>query len=154
MLNSFFIRPLEMNIGGQYYKFCSTIDFEFALQGRTSVPSKKVIELLSHSHDALKKEAFAIQGIEKSLDEILFRSIDSPNTIKRALTGCDFNIFSNDHGWRSIFISLMETGGDPRDVMLRMALYKYIQYLQSRMEIIKNRYPQVDQTYKLQKAAC
>ena len=57
MLNKFFAKPLELQIGEQNYKFCSIADFEFSLAGRTAVPSKKITDMVKFSTDQLKKEA-------------------------------------------------------------------------------------------------
>lgn len=142
MLTTYFIKPLEMNIGGHQYRFCSVRDFEFALNGRNTVPPNKVIELFNYPNDRLKSEAHAINEVERMLIEILSRSIDSPRIIRRAMKEMDYNIFSNDHHWRSIFIALQDMNGDIGDTLIRLALYKYTQYLQSRLEIIITRYPQ------------
>ena len=142
MLTSYFIRPLEINIKGNPYKFCSILDFEFSLQGRNTVPSNKIIELLNYTGERLRNEARAISEMEKHLVEILSRSIDNTKTIRRAMNDFNYNAFSNDHGWRDIFTSLQEVNGEVGDTMLRVALYKYTQYLHSRLEIIKMRYPQ------------
>ena len=142
MLNKFFLRPLEITIGGQPYRFCSVTDFEFALQGRTTVPVNKILELRNYSREKLKSEAYAISDIEKKLMEILSNSIDSPNTLQRAMKDVDHQIFSQDHNWRQIFNSL-QYGCVEIDALLRVALYKYTQYLHTRLEIIKMRYAQV-----------
>ena len=142
MLNAYFIRPLELKMGEQNYKFCSVLDFEFALRGRTSVPSNKIIELLRRPREHLRVEAHAIKALETQLFEIMSRSIDSPKTIKRAMQELDLKVFSQDHNWRSIFIALQEVDGEAGDTLLRAALYKYSQYLTSRYEIIKTFYAQ------------
>ena len=141
MLTSYFLRPLEIKIGEKSHKFCSILDFEFSLNGRNTVPSNKIIELMNYPCERLRREARAISEIEKHLIEILSQSIDSPKTIKRAMKDFNYNAFSNDHSWRDIFNSLQDISGDIGDTMLRVALYKYTQYLHSRLEIIKMRYP-------------
>ena len=146
MITSYFLRPLEINIKGNLYKFCSVLDFEFSLNGRNAVPASKIIELLNYPSERLRNEAQAISKMEKHLIEILSRSIDSPKTIKRAIKELNYNAFSNDHGWRDIFISLQDVNGDIGDTLLRVALYKYTQYLNSRLEIIKMSYPQAKDT--------
>ncbi len=139
MLNKFFSKPLELEIGDQTYKFCSTADFEFALSGRTAVPSRKISDMVKFSTEQLKKEARTIKEVEKRFVTILSRSIEEPNSINRALREIDPLIFSQDHGWREIISSLNE-GDDEYNPFRRIALVKYMQYLASRQEIIKYMY--------------
>lgn len=139
MLNKFFSKPVELNIGDQILRFCSIPDFEFCLNGRTSVPSKKITDLVKLSTNKLKTEAVTIKDIEKRFVNILSRSIENPNSINQALREMDPTIFSQDHGWRSIIGALNE-GGDDLNPFRRIALVKYMQYLASRQEIIKYLY--------------
>ena len=139
MLNKFFSKPVELNVGDQMLRFCSIPDFEFCLTGRTSVPSKKISELVKLSTKKLKNEAVTIKDIEKRFVNILSRSIENPNSINQNLREMDPSIFSQDHGWRSIIAALNE-GGDDLNPFRRIALVKYMQYLASRQEIIKYLY--------------
>ena len=139
MLNKFFSKPVELAIGEQTLRFCSIPDFEFCLTGRTSVPSKKISELVKQSTKKLKNEAVTIKDIEKRFVAILSRSIEDPNSINQAMRELDPSIFSQDHSWRSIIAALNE-GGDDLNPFRRVALVKYMQYLASRQEIIKYLY--------------
>ena len=139
MLNKFFSKPVELLVGEHTLRFCSIPDFEFCLTGRTSVPSKKISELVKNSAKKLKNEAITIKDIEKRFVAILSRSIEDPNSINQALRELDPTIFSQDHSWRSIIGALNE-GGDELNPFRRVALVKYMQYLASRQEIIKYLY--------------
>lgn len=139
MLNKFFSKPVELNIGDQILRFCSIPDFEFCLTGRTSVPSRKITELVKQTAQKLKSEAITIKDIEKRFVAILSRSIEDPNSINHALRELDTTIFSQDHNWRNI-ISALNEGGDDLNPFRRVALVKYMQYLASRQEIIKYLY--------------
>lgn len=139
MLNKFFSKPIELTIGEQLLRFCSIPDFEFCLNGRTSVPSKKITEMVKFTTKKLKTEAVTIKDIEKRFVAILSRSIETPNSINQALRELDPTIFSQDHGWRGIIAALNE-GGDELNPFRRVALVKYMQYLAARQEIIKYLY--------------
>ena len=139
MLNNFFAKPIEITIGEQELKFNSLADYEFSLAGRTSVPSKKITNMVKFSLDELKKEAKMIKEIEKQFVSILSKSIEEPETINRTLREVDPQIFSQDHGWRLI-ISALHEGEDELNEFRRVALVKYMQYLSSRQEIIKYLY--------------
>jgi len=139
MLNKFFAKPLELEISEQTYKFCSIADFEFSLSGRTSIPSRKISEMVKFSTEQLKKEARTIKEVEKRFVAILSKSIEEPDSINRALREMDPVIFSQDHGWRDIIAALNE-GNEDFNPFRRIALVKYMQYLASRQEIIKYLY--------------
>jgi FHA domain-containing protein len=139
MLNKFFAKPIEITVGEQTLKFSSLADFEFALAGRTSVPSKKITSMVKFSLDELKKEAKTIKEIEKQFVSMLSKSIEDPESINRALREMDAQIFSQDHGWRLI-IAALHGGDEELNEFRRVALVKYMQYLSSRQEIIKYLY--------------
>ncbi len=139
MLNKLFAKPLELTIGDQTISFLSIADFEFCVSGRTSVPSKKISEMVKSSAKQLKKEAHTIKDIEKSFVSILSRSIEESSSISRSLRELDTTIFSQDHGWRNIIAALNDSG-DEFNPFRRIALVKYMQYLSSRQDIIKYLY--------------
>ena len=139
MLNKFFAKPIELKIGEQTLKFNSVADFDFSMTGRTSVPSKKIIEMVKFTTDQLKGEARTIKDIEKRFVAILSKSIEDTESINRAMRELDPLIFSQDHSWRQI-ISALNEGGEELNPFRRLALVKYMQYLSSRQEIIKYLY--------------
>ncbi len=139
MLNKFFSKPLELQVGEHSLKFSSVADFEFAVAGRISVPSKKITEMVKFTPDQLQKEARTIKEIEKKFVGILSKSIEDTNSINRAIRELDPLIFSQDHSWRDI-ISALNEGEDEFNSFRRVALVKYMQYLSSRQEIIKYLY--------------
>ncbi len=136
MLTKFFAKPVELVIGEQTLRFCSIPDFEFSLSGRTSVPTKKIRELVKLSTKKLKNEAITIKDIEKRFVSILSRSIEEPGSINQAMRELDPTIFSQDHGWRSI-IAALNDASDELNPFRRVALVKYMQYLSARQDIIK-----------------
>lgn len=139
MLNKFFAKPIELQVGEQPLKFSSIADWEFCLSGRTSVPSRKITEMVKFTPEQLKKEARTIKDIEKRFVGILSKSIEDPQSINRAIRELDPLIFSQDHNWRDV-ISSMNNCGDELNPFRRVALVKYMQYLSSRQEIIKYLY--------------
>jgi len=139
MLNKLFSKPLELQVGEHSLKFNSVGDFEFAVAGRISVPSKKITDMVKFSPEQLQKEARTIKEIEKKFVDILSKSIEDTNSINRAIRELDPLIFSQDHSWRDI-ISALNVGDEDFNPFRRVALVKYMQYLSSRQEIIKYLY--------------
>jgi hypothetical protein len=93
------------------------------------------------SPEELKREAKSIKGVEKRFVDILSRSIEQPGEIGRLVREVDMQVFSNDYDWRSIFKALNQQDED-FDELRRVAVVKYMQYLRSRQDVIK-------QTYKI-----
>ena len=139
MLDKLFAKPMELIVAGQTISFLSIADFEFCLSGRTSVPSKKITDMVKCSAKQLQVEAHTIKDIEKRFVAILTHSIEDPPSISRSLKELDTSIFSQDHGWRNI-IAALNDGGDEFNPFRRVALVKYMQYLSSRQDIIKYLY--------------
>ncbi len=139
MLDKFFSKPVELVIGDQTLHFHTLVDFEFALNGRTSVPASKISDLVKFTMKELKKEAHTIKEVEKRFVGILSKSIEDPEGIGRALRELDPIIFSNDHGWREV-INALNNSDDDINEFRRLAIVKYMQYLSSRQEIIKYLY--------------
>jgi hypothetical protein len=139
MLNKLFAKPIELKVGEQTLKFSSISDFDFCMTGRTSVPSKKIIEMVKFTTDQLKNEARTIKEIEKRFVSILSKSIEDTDSINRAMRELDPLIFSQDHSWRQI-IAALNAGGEELNTFRRLAMVKYMQYLSSRQEIIKYLY--------------
>lgn len=143
VLNKLFAKALSLEVGGQEISFSTLAEVEFALSGRTDVPAKKIAEMVGLTLQELRKEAKAIKGIEQQFVEVLSRSIEDPGSITQYLRNLDVHVFSQDHHWRDIMRSL--DGKDKSyDELRRIALVKYMQYLRSRQDVIK-------QTYKVKK---
>lgn len=141
MLDKLFGKALTLVINGEEISFHSLTEFEFALGGRTNVPATKLTDLIMQTPDELKREAKSIKAVEKRFVDILSRSIEHPGEIGKLVREIDIQVFSNDYDWRAIFKALNQQDEDV-DELRRVALVKYMQYLRSRQDVIK-------QTYKI-----
>jgi len=143
VLSKLFAKALSLKVGGQEVSFSTLAEVEFALSGRTDVPAKKIAEMVGLTLEELKKEAKAIKNVEQQFVEVLSKSIEEPGSIAMYLEKMDIHVFSQDHHWRDIMRSLSEKDKS-YDELRRIALVKYMQYLRSRQDVIK-------QTYKVKK---
>jgi hypothetical protein len=143
VLNKLFAKALSLDVAGQEISFSTLAEVDFALSGRTDVPAKKIAEMVGLTVQDLRKEAKAIKNIERQFVEVLSRSIEEPGSITKYLQNLDVHVFSQDHHWRDIMRSLNEKD-QSYDELRRIALVKYMQYLRSRQDVIK-------QTYKVKK---
>jgi hypothetical protein len=143
VLNKLFAKALSLEVAGQEISFSTLAEVEFALAGRTDVPAKKIAEMVGLTLHELRKEAKAIKTVEQQFVDVLSRSIEDPSRITQYLRSLDVHVFSQDHHWRDIMRSL-DAKDKSYDDVRRVALVKYMQYLRSRQDVIK-------QTYKVKK---
>ena len=134
-----FRTSMRLDIAGQELVFNSAAEIEFALAGRTDVPTKKVSQLVNLSPEELHAEARAIKNIERQFVELLTLSAESPGEIMAYLQKLDLHIFSQDHHWRDIMRSLRDKNQEYNEIR-RIALQKYLQYLSSRQDVVKSAY--------------
>ncbi len=147
MLTNFFQKGLSLEIDGQTITFNSLADFEFSMSGRTNVPANKMADMAKKTPRELKQEARSIKAVEKKFVEVLSQEIEDPDSISQCLADLDVHIFSQDHHWRDIMISLSDKNADYNELK-KIALVKYMQYLTSRQELIKLTYSALRQQVK------
>lgn len=140
MLDKLFSKALTLVIDEQEISFTTLAEFEFALGGRTNVPATKLADLIMLSPDDLKREAKSIKKVEKRFVDILSESIERPGEIGRLVRDIDIQVFSNDYEWRAIFKALNRQPDVEYDELRRVAVVKYMQYLRSRQDVIKQTY--------------
>lgn len=131
--------PLELEIDAETCLFASPREFEFALAGRTSLPTGKIAALSRLSDDELLREAEAIRVVLQRFEDALCGALENVTTASHVLETMEPSIVSHDNGWRSIFAALNDIEDAP-ETYKRIALDKYIQYLNSRQEVVKTLY--------------
>lgn len=130
---------LALDVDGEIYTFQTPRDFEFALSGRTSLPSAKITALARLSDEELLREAEAIRRVEQRFADALSGSLEDITSVGPFLLGIDPSLISHDNSWRAIIGALNETE-KPCEAYKKVALVKYMQYLTSRQEVVKNLY--------------
>jgi len=133
------IDGLDINIDGVRYVFQSPQDFEFALNGRTSLPAPKIAALSRLSDDELLREAEAIRAVEQRFAEALSGTLEDITSVGPFLRTMEPSIISQDNNWRSIISALNGVDRMP-ETYKKIALVKYMQYLTSRQEVVKSLY--------------
>lgn len=132
-------KPLELDIKHQTIRFHSIEEFEFALTGRTSIPSKKISEIVHFSVEQLNDEAITIKNVESYFASIIADSMQVLDSIDRALRETEPLVFSQDHGWREI-IAALNKKDEPLVEFKHLAIVKYLQYLAARQDLISYLY--------------
>jgi hypothetical protein len=130
---------LSLEIHQQSYNFPSPKDFDFALAGRTCVPSSKIAALAESPDEVLLKEAEAIRKVEQRLAVALSGGLEDVTSIGPFLKELDPSIISQDHDWRAI-IAALNLSDRTYERFKKIALVKYMQYLTSRQEVVRTLY--------------
>jgi hypothetical protein len=139
MFRKMLIDVLDISIDGERYVFQSPRDFEFALSGRTCVPAPKIAALSRLGDDELLREAEAIRAVEQRFAEALSGTLEDITSVGPLLMTMEPSIISQDNSWRSIISALNGADRIP-ETYKKIALVKYMQYLTSRQEVVKNLY--------------
>ncbi len=128
-----------LQVGSKTLTFGSVSDFEFALASRTDVPATKIAQLMRLSDADLLAEVEGIRDVKRRFVSVLLRSISKDDSISNSLRMLDATLFSNDHHWRK-FIAALNADSTIHDAYKRVALVKYLQYLNARHEVVRSIY--------------
>ena len=135
MLKEDFSTALEIEINHQTIRFGNIDEFEFALNGRTSIPAKKISEIVHLSVEQLNDEAITIKNVESYFVSMIADTMQNPKSIDRALRETEPLVFSQDHNWRDIIAALNKSDNLLLDYK-HLAIVKYLQYLSARQDLI------------------
>ncbi len=127
---------LTLKLRDHQYTFNTPAEFEFALAGRTSVPSAKITALANVGDKDLLKQASDIKMAEQRLADSLSSVLEDSSRINDVLKEIDLTLISNDNDWRTIISVLMAVPASYESYK-KIALVKYMQYLVSRQEIVR-----------------
>ena len=139
ILNTMAETGVELLVNQQALHFETIEDFEFALHGRTSVPTRKVSEIVHLSVEQLNDESITIKNLESYFVEMAADAMRDPDSINQALKETEPLVFSQDHGWRDI-IAALNQAKKPLTEYKQLAIAKYLQYLTARQELIQYLY--------------
>jgi hypothetical protein len=129
------LEGLTLKVRDHHYTFNTPAEFEFALAGRTCVPSAKIAALADVRDEDLLKEASDIKKAERRLADSLSSVLEDSSRINDVLKEIDLTLISNDNDWRTIISVLMAVPAS-YERYKKIALVKYMQYLVSRQEIV------------------
>ena len=95
--------------------------------------------MLELDDDALLREAEAIRAVEQRFADALSGSLENVTSISPFLKEMDLSLISQDHDWRAIITALNQLPGQHEECK-KVALVKYMQYLNARQEVVKTLY--------------
>lgn len=130
---------VKLNISGQPILFNSVEEFEFALNGRTSIPAKKISDIVHLSVEQLNDESITIKNVESYFVSMVADYMQNPQSIDEALNETEHLVFSQDHNWRDIFAALNNCELELLEYK-HLAIIKYLQYLSARQDLINYLY--------------
>ncbi len=129
--------PLVLELDGERYCFATSREFEFALDGRTSLPPGKLQHLLGQPDDALRGEAEGIRAVEKTIGDAISGAIEDITSIGSFMQRLDPSLVSKDYNWRAIVAAVVALdAGFER--YKKVALVKYLQYLDARQQLVRS----------------
>jgi FHA domain len=129
-------RPLELIWGRQKLRFAAPLDFAFALSARTSVPLSRWQKFLQSSVLELQAEQQNIDSLEQRIGAVIAAYDNHAQPCAPAVGQIGSAVFSKDHDWRIIVAHLLELPL-AYDRFVRVALYKYLLYLQARHSTVR-----------------
>lgn len=127
---------LSLKIEKQTLRFRNVADFAFALQSRKTLPNQRYAALYDSTAEELQRESDGIRGTERQLTGILEEVLANDAMCGPLITRVGSQFFSKDHSWRTIIEQLSGLGPE-HELYRRVALTKYLQYLDSRQEAIQ-----------------
>ncbi len=128
-------QSVKLNISGQPIVFNSVEEFEFALNGRTSIPAKKISDIVHLSVEQLNDESITIKNVESYFVSMVADYMQDPQSIDETLRETESLVFSQDHNWRDIFAALNNANSSLVEFK-HLAIIKYLQYLSARQDLI------------------
>ena len=123
--------PIEFIWGAQKLRFQAPLDFAFALSARTSVPPSRWQKFLHHSVAELETEEQNIASLAQRIGDVIAAYDHQRRSCAPAIAQIGGAVFSKDHDWRTIIARLIDLPAGC-DGFIRVALDKYLQYLQAR----------------------
>lgn len=132
---------VQLDVDGQTLTFTSLYDFEFCLDARTSVPAARMLAASHESASDLRDEAKKIRAVERNFTDLLARTAEHPGKLGKYLRSLDHHLFSQDYRWRAL-MGALEVLPPERDDFRRAALVRYLEYLRSRQEALRDAYVQ------------
>ena len=128
---------LLLELPDRNIKFRNLEDFSFSLASRTDFPATRMRAMMKHSPQELEQTAQNIHDIERQFSDVIAKSAAAPHLIGEFFADLRSKLFSQDHEWRDIMDGLRRLSPEYNEYK-RVALVKYMQYLRSRQQILKN----------------
>ncbi len=128
---------LLLELPDRTIKFHSLAEFSFTLASRTDYPVVRMRALMKHTPEELEQTAQNIHDIEREFSDVIAKSAQAPHLIGELFAEFRIKLFSQDHEWRDIMDGLRRLSPEHNEYK-RVALAKYMQYLRSRQQILKN----------------
>jgi len=128
---------LLLELPDRNIKFHSLAEFTFSLASRTDFPAVRMRAMMKHSPQELEQTAQNIHDIERQFSDVIVKSAVAKHLIGEFFADIRIKLFSQDHEWRDIMDGLRRLSPEYNEYK-RVALVKYMQYLRSRQQILKN----------------
>lgn len=132
-----FTHPVRFSVKGLPECITSLEQFDLALSRKTLITSELFAKLLTLDEDRLNSLTSATRQAADLLQRALKRAVESPNAIDELFKKLGAAFFTEDHGWRKLFMALSALPAKRNDLKL-LALNKYRNYLLARLAALNS----------------
>ncbi|HSS63968.1 MAG TPA: FHA domain-containing protein [Gammaproteobacteria bacterium] len=132
-----FSQPLQLSVKGLPECVTSLEQFDRAVSRKTLITSELFAKLLTLDDDRLSSLTSATRQAADLLQRALKRAVGNPNAIDELFRKLGTAFFTEDHGWRKLFITLSALPAKRDDIKL-LALSKYRNYLLARLAALNS----------------
>ena len=127
--------PLVIELDGQRLTFGSPAEFGSMLQPRLEVSASLLRLLAKETDDELRSEVTLTRAVHRKLTHGLLRSLEIGTDLSAVWREMDLSKIHEEHQWQALLYALADELHTP-DAYRRVALAKYLQYLNARREVL------------------
>ena len=132
-----FTHPVRLSVKGLPECITSLEQFDLALARKTLITSELFAKLLTLDDDRLNSLTSATRQAADLLQRALKRAVGDPSAVEELFKKLGNAFFTEDHGWRKLFMTLA-TLPTTRDDIKLLALTKYRNYLLARLAALNS----------------
>jgi len=126
---------IELELDGNRVRLASPSDLGTLLRGRTEATVELSRRLARTSADALRDELLRTMSLRERLDGLQAWCFETGDPVRAGWHELTDARFVDEHGWPTILRAL---AGDVDDAYRRVALHRFVQYLDSRRAAIEH----------------
>ena len=132
-----FTHPVHLSVKGLPECITSLEQFDQVLARKTLITSELFAKLLTLDDDRLNSLTSATRQAADLLQRALKRAVGDPNAVEQLFKKLGSAFFTEDHGWRKLFMTLVTLPATRNDLKL-LALTKYRNYLLARLAALNS----------------
>lgn len=129
------VAPIELELDGNRVRLANASDLGTLLRGRTEATADLSKRLAKLSAETLREELMRTVALRERLDGLQSWCFETGDPVRAGWHELTDARFVDEHGWPSILRAL---AGEVDDAYRRVALHRFVQYLDSRRAAIEH----------------